>query len=130
NAGLDRVPAESGLLRLETLVSLASRRGALPGAATVRLPVVSFAQTCGAYVNRSGRVQRFGRAIPPCPEVLEVPEALARLARRMDLAMPFSTAAEASAALAAREPAFDPDRSGPGGEARDARRVPAGEAVR
>jgi NADH-quinone oxidoreductase subunit G len=97
-------PVSAGLLRLETLVSIAPRRGPLPEAAHVRLPSVSFAETSGSYVNAKGVAQSFARAMPPRAEALEVHEILARLARRLDLSLPFRTSADVQAAVAPRLP--------------------------
>jgi len=97
-------PADAGLLRLETLVSIAPRRGVLPDAAHVRLPGISFAETSGTYVNARGRAQSFARAMAPAGEALEVHEVLTRLARRLDLSLPFRSAADVQAAVAPRLP--------------------------
>ncbi len=97
-------PVSTGLLRLDTLVSLAPRRGPLPEAAHVRLPCTSFAEAAGTYVNAKGMAQSFGRAMAPRGEALEVHEILARLARRLDLSLPFRTAEDVRAAVAPRLP--------------------------
>ena len=47
-----------------------------------------------------GTAQSFERAIPPRPDVPEVHEILARLARRLDMSLPFRSSAEVRAAVA------------------------------
>jgi NADH-quinone oxidoreductase subunit G len=93
-------PVSAGLLRLEALVVLAPRRGPLSEAAHVRLPCPSWAETAGTFVNAKGMAQGFERAIPPRRETLEVHEILARLARRLDLSLPYRSSAEVRAAVA------------------------------
>jgi NADH-quinone oxidoreductase subunit G len=97
-------PASTGLLRLTTLVSLAPRRGPLPEAAHVRLPCVSWAETSGTFVNAKGVAQSFERALPPAAETLEVHEILTRLARRLDMSLPFRTSEDVHAAVAPKLP--------------------------
>ena len=94
----------TGLLRLQTLVSIADRRGTLPDAAHVRLPCGSWAETAGTFVNAKGLAQEFGRAMPPCGGALEVHEILARLARRLDMSFPFRTSEDVRAAVAPKLP--------------------------
>ena len=96
--------AATGLLRLEALVSIAPRHGPLPETAHVRLPCPSFAETAGTYVNARGLPQEFPQAVPPRGDALPVYELLARLARRLDLSLPYRSAADVRAAVAPRLP--------------------------
>jgi len=102
----------AGLQRLEALVSIAPRRGPLPDAAQVRLPSPSFAEAAGTYVNARGQAQPFPRAMPPRGEALEVPDLLARLARRLDSTVPFRSAADVRAAVGPRLPQPQPATEG------------------
>jgi NADH-quinone oxidoreductase subunit G len=103
--------AAAALARVETLIVLAARRTPTALAAHVALPIVSYAETDGTFVNFAGRLQRFHRALVPFGEARALPELLADLAERLGRSIGWSAASAGPEALwpeMAREvPALD-----------------------
>ncbi|HKU45042.1 MAG TPA: 2Fe-2S iron-sulfur cluster-binding protein [Polyangiales bacterium] len=69
------------LRSLKTFITLASNTGPLTEAASLLIPVASFAEMDGTFVNRQGMAQRFSRVIFPPPGVRPAWETLVQLAR-------------------------------------------------
>jgi NADH-quinone oxidoreductase subunit G len=63
------VDALAPLAELTTVVSLTSNEGPLAEVASVVVPVASWAEMHGHFVNRKGKVQRFRKVITPPPSV-------------------------------------------------------------
>ena len=54
--------------KAEFVVSLSSYKGNIPDYADVILPVASFTETSGTFVNTEGRIQSFSGVVPPLGE--------------------------------------------------------------
>jgi len=92
--------AELGPLRkLEVLVVLAANEGPLTAAATHVLPAAAWAEVAGTFVNAKGLSQKLEAAMPPRGDALPAWDLLARLARKMDLALEWKTLREVDKAL-------------------------------
>jgi NADH-quinone oxidoreductase subunit G len=77
---------------LKALVVIASRRSPLVDAAHVALPLAAWAEIEGTFTNRQGRVQRIRSAVPPAGDALPGWDILSHLARKLGLAMDFTSA--------------------------------------
>src|SRR5688572_4934629 len=62
-ASAESVHELAPLSKLKTVISLSSNEGALPGVASVVLPVSSHAESSGTFINRKGIAQTFKRAV-------------------------------------------------------------------
>lgn len=71
------------LQKLQTVVTFASHLGALEQVAHLLIPVTSFAEMDGTFVNVQGTAQRFHRALVPPPGVVPAWQALLDLAKLM-----------------------------------------------
>jgi NADH-quinone oxidoreductase subunit G len=91
---------------LELLAVLGSHRSAAAALAQVVLPLSSFAEQDGTFVNSDGRVQRFWTAFAPLHGSRPGWQALAELGRRLGLDPVPASAEEAFAALAAEVGSF------------------------
>ena len=96
------------LQKLETVISLTSNDGALPQVASLVIPVASWAEMNGTFVNAQGMAQQFRRAIPPQGRVLTAWETLVHIARRMEKPLDFAKLADVRAALPSGPPASVP----------------------
>ncbi len=64
HTGGEREGALDALGSLDTVVVLASNEGPLSAVASVQVPVASWAESFGSFVNGKGLFQSFTRAIP------------------------------------------------------------------
>ncbi len=62
---LEEKPALEGKLAGRSVIVLASNRGATPDAATLRIPVTTYAEMEGSFTNFEGRVQAFHPVLRP-----------------------------------------------------------------
>jgi len=79
--GDDAVRAALG--RVDTLLVIGSHRTRTVESAHAALPIPTYAETSGTFVNFEGRLQRFEKAIEPLGESLALPDLLADLARAL-----------------------------------------------
>jgi len=84
------------------LVALASRTGPLVDAASVVLPIATWAEVDGSFTNKDGRVQRLYAAIPCAGEVAPGWRALALLASRLGVDLAYASGSEVFAEAALR----------------------------
>jgi NADH-quinone oxidoreductase subunit G len=104
--------ARAALARAETLVVFAARRTATVENAHVALPIPTYAELDGTFVNFEGRLQRFRRALNPLGEARALPALLADLAGRLGRDIGWTAAAAGASpdllwrSIAAAAPAF------------------------
>ncbi|HKP57798.1 MAG TPA: 2Fe-2S iron-sulfur cluster-binding protein [Polyangiales bacterium] len=72
------------LRSLKTVVTLSSNTGPLTELASVLVPVASFAEMDGTFVNAKGMAQRFSRVIHPPAGIRPAWEALVQIARALN----------------------------------------------
>ncbi|MFW6050027.1 MAG: 2Fe-2S iron-sulfur cluster-binding protein [Myxococcota bacterium] len=77
------------LAELPVVVSLSSNGGPLPQIANVVVPVASWAEMHGHFVNRKNMAQRFRRAISAPPGVEPAWKTLAQMAERLGKPLPY-----------------------------------------
>jgi predicted molibdopterin-dependent oxidoreductase YjgC len=77
---------------------------ALTDAADVVLPGAAFVEKDAVFTNADNRVQAASRAIAPPGDAREDWEILARLARALGVSLPYKSAADVRAAIAATHP--------------------------
>jgi NADH-quinone oxidoreductase subunit G len=88
--------------KLRALVVLASHRGPLADAASVALPIATWAESDGSFTNRDGRVQRIHAAIPTRGETVPGWRAVAMLGAKLGIDLAYACAAEVFSDAAAR----------------------------
>jgi NADH-quinone oxidoreductase subunit G len=71
------------LTQVETIVVLATNNNELTRSADIVLPLATFAEADGTFINEEGRVQRLARAFPPRGEARGGVAAAAAVARRL-----------------------------------------------
>jgi NADH-quinone oxidoreductase subunit G len=91
--------ALTGLRSVKTSLTLASNQGPLEEIAKLVVPVTSFAEMDGTFVNAKGMTQRFARAIRPAEGVLPAWQTLIELARLMNKPLALKDFAEVRGAL-------------------------------
>ena len=96
----ERLEVEFGKLR--ALVVLASHRGPLVDAASVALPIATWAESDGTFTNRDGRVQRIHAALGTRGDVMPAWRALALLGSKLSINLAYASAAEVFSDAAAR----------------------------
>jgi NADH-quinone oxidoreductase subunit G len=97
-------PAELAALRsLGTSVAFASNRGPLEEVAQIVIPVASWAEMDGTFVNAKGMAQRFVRAIQPPAAVSPAWQTIAALAKLFGKALAPAAPAEPRGARAQQE---------------------------
>jgi NADH-quinone oxidoreductase subunit G len=89
-------------VKLGALVVLATHRGPLVDAATVALPVATWAESDGTFTNRDGRVQRIHPALATRGETVPAWRALAMLASKLSVDLAYASAAEVFGEAVAR----------------------------
>jgi NADH-quinone oxidoreductase subunit G len=87
------------LHKLPTAITLASHVGALEEVAHLLVPVTSFAEMDGTFVNAKGMAQRFNRAIFPLPGVAPAWQTLIDLAKLMNKPLALRDLVEVRGAL-------------------------------
>jgi len=85
--------------KLAHVIWLSSNGGPMAEVASVTVPVSSWAETHGTFVNADGLAQRFRRAIPSPGAIRSGWETVAALAAAMGKPLPFSTLESVRAAL-------------------------------
>lgn len=96
------------LKKLEIVLSLASNEGPLPSVASMQVPVASWAETFGTFVNAKGHAQTFARAIPAPDGVLPAWKTLVLIAKELGLALSYERTGDVRNAMnAATAPAAD-----------------------
>ena len=100
----------AALGRVSTFVLFASNTAALSQHASITLPVATFAETDGTFVNAQGRAQEFKKALAPKGDSVAAWDAIARLGRAMKLDVAYKRFAQVRAALTERglEPKVGP----------------------
>jgi NADH-quinone oxidoreductase subunit G len=88
--------------RVGTFVLLASNAGPLTRHATVVIPVTTWAEADGSFVNAKGISQAFQRGLAPKGDSLPAWEAAARIGRAMKLDVAYKRFAEVRGALVSR----------------------------
>ncbi|MEY4576304.1 MAG: hypothetical protein RL701_1007, partial [Pseudomonadota bacterium] len=73
--------ALAGLRSLKTTIALSSHTGPLEDVARLVVPVTSYAEMDGTFVNAKGMAQRFMRALQPAPGVKPAWQTLIELAQ-------------------------------------------------
>lgn len=92
----------SALASVQTFVLLTTHEGALSPYATVTLPVATWAEVEGTFVNAKGMAQEFKKALACKGDSLPAWDALSRVGRAMKLDLAYKRFAEVRAALVAR----------------------------
>jgi len=77
------------LKKLDVVLSLASNEGPLPSVASMQIPVASWAETFGTFVNAKGMVQTFVRAIPAPDGVHPAWKTLCAIAKELGLSLAY-----------------------------------------
>jgi NADH-quinone oxidoreductase subunit G len=98
--GNEKLAIESDKLR--ALVVLASHRGPLVEAASVALPITTWAESDGSFTNRDSRVQRIHAAVPARGEAVPGWRAVALLGDKLGIDLAYASAAEVFSDAAAR----------------------------
>jgi NADH-quinone oxidoreductase subunit G len=83
-------------------VLLGTNTGPLSAVATLTLPIASWAECEGTFVNAKGMAQEFRRALSPKGDSLPAWEAIARIGRAMKLDLAYKRFTEVRAALNAK----------------------------
>jgi len=94
--------ALAGLGGVGAFVLLATNKGPLLSRATVVLPVASWAEAEGSFVNAKGLSQSFKRALSPKGDSLPAWDVITRLAKGLKQDLGFKRFADVRAALVAR----------------------------
>jgi NADH-quinone oxidoreductase subunit G len=89
--------------KISNVVLLATNNGPLSNFATVTIPVASFAECEGSFVNAKGMAQAFKKALACKGDSVPAWDALARVGRSMKLDLAYKKFSEVRAALAGRE---------------------------
>ena len=76
--------------------------------ASIVLPVASWAESFGTFVNAKGMAQTFQRAIPAPAGVDPAWKAIAKIAEELDMSLGFNRVADVRAALAKSAAAATP----------------------
>lgn len=79
-ASAERIEELTPLVSLDTVISLTSNLGALPAVASLVLPVASWAEMNGVFVNQKGMPQSFSQAVTPLPGIEPAWQVLGRVA--------------------------------------------------
>ncbi|HVY48129.1 MAG TPA: 2Fe-2S iron-sulfur cluster-binding protein [Minicystis sp.] len=93
-------PALAALGKLKGLVTIAAHDGPLVRASHVALPACSWAEVDGTYVNRQGIAQKSERALRPRGDARPGWELVARLARALGYALPWTKLSDVHRAMA------------------------------
>jgi NADH-quinone oxidoreductase subunit G len=89
----------SPLHKLQTGITLASNVGPLEEVAHLVIPVTSFGEMDGTFVNGKGVAQRFSRAIHPAPGISPAWQTLIELAKLMSKPLALRDLVEVRGAL-------------------------------
>jgi NADH-quinone oxidoreductase subunit G len=108
-ASAEDAAALAPLRSLKAAVTLSSNTGPLTEVAKVLVPVASFAEMEGTFVNVKGMVQRFARVIRPPAGVRPAWETLLHLARAMNKPLTVSQHGDTRATLPALDPLYPID---------------------
>ncbi len=119
-SAVDQTPEALGPLgRLRTVISLTANASALSDEANLVIPVASWAEMAGTYVNGQGMHQVFEAALPPTGSISPAWEAVLGVAEAMDKPLSIRTLAELRAGIEAgsSEPeSLDSSSEGPQAE--------------
>lgn len=96
--------AAAALRGKATVIALATHEGPIAEHARIVLPVSSWAESRGTFVNAKGLAQETERAIQPQGASLPAWKMVALLARALGVTLPWSTLSQLSAALAPPSP--------------------------
>ncbi len=110
-AGVETLEQVRPIASLDAVVSLTSNAGALPAAASIVLPVSSWAESHGTFVNGQGRAQEFARAIPSPSGVEPAFVVLSKLAKALGHSLDYERIQDIRAEL------FKPEQSAASAEA-------------
>lgn len=102
-AAADSAEALASLGRLDAFVTLSDNTGPLTELANVVVPVASFAEMHGTFVNADGRAQTFKRAVAAPMGVTSGWEALVQLAKLMGSDIGFAKVQDVRNAMPAQE---------------------------
>ena len=89
------------LAKLETFITLSANEGLLTALASVVVPVASWAETFGTFVNGKGMAQTFQRAITAPTGVEPAWKTIAKIAEALDSPLGFERVADVRSALGA-----------------------------
>ena len=92
------------LRSLKTMVTLASNVGPLTEVASILVPVASFAEMDGTFINVKGMAQRFFRVIQPPPGIRPAWETLVEMARQLKKPLTVSQIADVRNTIPANAP--------------------------
>jgi len=98
-AGVETLDQLKPLAGIDAVVSLTSNVGALPATASVVLPVATWAEAHGTFVNAKGRAQRLTRAVSPPVGVEPGWKALSSLAKALGLPVSYERLQDVRAEL-------------------------------
>lgn len=96
---VESVAELSALLALDTVVSLTANVGDMPAVANLVIPVSSWAETHGTYVNDKGMTQAFSPAIPSPGRIKPAWRTLLAIAQEMGKNLGFAQLNDVRAAL-------------------------------
>ena len=88
------------LLKLQALICLTANEGPLSELASIVVPVASWAESFGTFVNAKGMAQTFQRAIPAPAGVEPAWKTIAQIAEALDSPLGFTRVADVRSALA------------------------------
>jgi len=93
------------LAKLETFITLSANEGVLTDVASIVVPVASWAESFGTFVNAKGMAQTFQRAIPAPAGVEPAWKTIAKIAEAIDSPLGFERVADVRTALGKSAPA-------------------------
>jgi len=91
--------ALAGLRSLKTSLALASHSGQLEGVSRLVVPVTTYAETAGTFVNAKGLAQRFSPALVPAPGVTPAWQFLVELAQSLGKPLGLTELSQVQSAL-------------------------------
>jgi NADH-quinone oxidoreductase subunit G len=100
-ASVESVAELSELTKLDSVVSLTASAGDMPAAASLVIPVSSWAEMHGTYVNAKGMTQAFKRVIPSPGRIQPAWQTLLAIAAEMGKKLGFTQLNDVRAALSA-----------------------------
>ena len=98
-ASAEHIEELAPLVSLDTVISLTSNLGALPAVASVVVPVASWAEMDGMFVNAKGMAQAFTQALTPPPGIEPAWQVLARIATEAGHSLGFDDVSQIRAQL-------------------------------
>jgi NADH dehydrogenase/NADH:ubiquinone oxidoreductase subunit G len=101
SASVESVAELSALASQDTVISLTANGGDMPAVASLVIPISSWAEMHGNYVNAKGMTQAFKRVIPSPGPIQPAWQTLLAIATQMGKTLGFSQLKDVRAALTA-----------------------------